>query len=412
LGFYIANSEEVERQLPRVKHGDLKKHQTQSFFIMNKLVPNLRFPQFAEESEWEEKKLGEVGQINPTNKKLPDNFIYIDLESVEKGNLLKETHINKEEAPSRAQRLLEKNDILFQMVRPYQMNNLFFNKAGNYVASTGYAQIRTKQNAKYLYHYLHFQKFVDKVIERCTGTSYPAINSTDLSNINITIPSLAEQTEIGNFLTAVDTRLLLLKQKLELLKSYKKGIMAQIFSQELRFKDENGQEFPEWEEKTLGELCKITTGKLNANAMVENGEYRFYTCAKDFYFIDKYAFDTEALLVSGNGANVGYVHYYKGKFNAYQRTYVLDNFYQNILYIKCFLNNFLHKRIAEEKNDGNTPYIVLDTLAGMLISLPCLAEQTKIAEFLTAIDQKINYTEQQIAQSEEWKKGLLQQMLV
>ncbi len=95
---------------------------------MNKLVSSLRFPQFAEESEWEEKKLGEVGQINPTNKKLPDNFIYIDLESVEKGNLLKETYINKEKAPSRAQRLLEKNDILFQMVRPYQMNNFFLIK--------------------------------------------------------------------------------------------------------------------------------------------------------------------------------------------------------------------------------------------------------------------------------------------
>jgi hypothetical protein len=71
------------------------------------------------------------------------------------------------------------------MVRPYQMNNLYFNKNGNYVASTGYAQIRTKQNSMYIYQYLHFQKFVDKVIERCTGTSYPAINSTDLSNIEI-----------------------------------------------------------------------------------------------------------------------------------------------------------------------------------------------------------------------------------
>jgi len=110
---------------------------------------------------------------------LPDKFIYIDLESVCNGELLKENEIEKVVAPSRAQRILKENDVLFQMVRPYQMNNLYFNKKGNYVASTGYAQIRTFQNSMYIFQYLHFQKFVDKVIERCTGTSYPSINSTD-----------------------------------------------------------------------------------------------------------------------------------------------------------------------------------------------------------------------------------------
>ena len=144
-------------------------------------IPQLRFPKF--KGEWEKKKLGEVAEINPTNKTLPNKFIYIDLESVSNGELLKENEITSENAPSRAQRILEVDDVLFQMVRPYQKNNLFFDKSGTYVASTGYAQIRTKQNPKYLFQYLHFQTFVDKVIERCTGTSYPSINSTDLSNI-------------------------------------------------------------------------------------------------------------------------------------------------------------------------------------------------------------------------------------
>ena len=78
----------------------------------------------------------------------------------------------------------------------------------------------------------------------------------------------------------------------------------------------------DWEVVNLGRTCtQVTTGKLDANAMKESGEYRFYTCAKDYCQIDTYAFDTEALLVSGNGANVGYIHYYKGEFNAYKRTY-------------------------------------------------------------------------------------------
>lgn len=100
--------------------------------------------------DWEVVKLGKVTKINPNNKNLPENFIYIDLESVVKGKLLKQNFISKYEAPSRAQRVLKKNDILFQMVRPYQMNNLFFEFDGDYVASTGYAQIRTNQSDKYL----------------------------------------------------------------------------------------------------------------------------------------------------------------------------------------------------------------------------------------------------------------------
>jgi type I restriction enzyme S subunit len=144
--------------------------------------------------------------------------------------------------------------------------------------------------------------------------------------------------------------------------------------------------------------------------MTENGEFRFYTCAKDYYKIDKYSFDTEALLISGNGANVGYIHYYKGKFNAYQRTYILDKFNENIIYIKFYLDNFLYLRINSEKKEGNTPYIVMSTLSEMQINLPHLNEQTKIANFLSTIDDKINHCQVQIEKMEVWKKGLLQKM--
>jgi type I restriction enzyme S subunit len=227
-----------------------------------------------------------------------------------------------------------------------------------------------------------------------------------------TFPTLPEQTKIANFLTAVDEKLTALKQKKTLLEQYKKGVLQRIFSQEIRFKDENGNDFEDWEKKKLGEICKIKTGKLDANAMVENGEYRFYTCAKDYYNIDKYAFDTEALLISGNGANVGYIHYYKGKFNAYQRTYVLDGFDEKIIFIKYFLDKFLHERIDSEKKEGNTPYIVLSTLSEMKIKIPSFAEQTKIANFLSAIDEKIGLCSVQIEKMGVWKKGLLQGIFV
>lgn len=188
--------------------------------------------------------------------------------------------------------------------------------------------------------------------------------------------------------------------------------MQQIFSQAIRFKADDGSDFPDWEEKKLGSLCEITTGKLDANAMVKDGQYRFYTCAKEYYKIDDYAFDTDALIVSGNGANVGYIHHYQGKFNAYQRTYVLDSFTDNIVFVKFVLDGYLHKRIMKEKNEGNTPYIVMGTLTDMKINLPSFSEQTKISNFLSSIDSKIEQVSKQLDESKQFKKALLQQMFV
>ena len=376
-------------------------------------APRLRFSEFNE--EWEEKKLRDICKINPNSGRLPEKFIYIDLESVENGVLLKENYINLSDAPSRAQRLLNKDDILFQMVRPYQKNNFYFDKIDirfQYVASTRYAQLRTDEDSKFLYQYLYTQKFVDSVLEKCTGTSYPAINSNDLSKIIIYKPSLEEQQKIGDFFMLLDKRIEQQEQKIALLKDYKKAMMQKIFSQKIRFKDENGNNYPDWEEKKLGEVCNITTGKLDANAMSPGGKYRFYTCAKEFYNIDYFAFDTEALLISGNGANVGYIHYYNGKFNAYQRTYVLDNFSQNTLFIKYFLDEFLYKRINSEKKDGNTPYIVIGVLLEMKLLFPILSEQEKISILLFKIDNNIEKQEIILEKLKSKKKSLLYNMFM
>lgn len=140
--------------------------------------------------------------------------------------------------------------------------------------------------------------------------------------------------------------------------------------------------------KKLGELCTITTGKLDANAMKLEGQYPFFTCAEEVYRIDSFAFDTEALLISGNGANLGYIHYYKGKFNAYQRTYVLSNFIEDIHYIQIYLEAYLHKRIALEKSTSNTPYIVLATLAEMPIIIPNIKIQKDISNKILILKSK------------------------
>ena len=228
IASFLSAVDEKIRQLTQ-KHELLSQYKQG---MMQKLFSQqIRFnaDEGSEFEEWDQKELKEVAQINPKAKKLPENFIYIDLESVEKGQLLLEKNITLSEAPSRAQRLLAKGDVLFQMVRPYQQNNYYFNLDGQYVASTGYAQIRTELNSKFIYYAIHEKAFLDEVMNRCTGTSYPAINSSDLSTIEIGIPCLEEQTKISNFLSAIDQKIEKVTQQIEETKQWKKGLLQQMF---------------------------------------------------------------------------------------------------------------------------------------------------------------------------------------
>ncbi|EOE5942912.1 restriction endonuclease subunit S [Campylobacter upsaliensis] len=145
----------------------------------------------------------------------------------------------------------------------------------------------------------------------------------------------------------------------------------------------NGVEF-----KELGELCEIRTGKLNANAKVENGKYPFFTCDETPYTINTYAFDCEAILISGNGSKVGHIHFYKGKFNAYQRTYILSDF--SIItsrFLFFILDTFLKSYILTKCKKASIPYITLPMLENFPIPLPPLEIQYKIVEILDAFTE-------------------------
>ena len=165
----------------------------------------------------------------------------------------------------------------------------------------------------------------------------------------------------------------------------------------------------EWEIVQLGALCSITTGKLDANAMVENGQYKFFTCSHDEYQIDTYAFDGEAILIAGNG-DVGYTRYYSGKFNAYQRTYVLMYFKGIIPYLKTCIDLLLPRKIQAELSGSAMPYITLNTLTSLRLPFPAIEEQKSIAEILTAQDEVIALLQRQIDLLIQQKKGFLQKM--
>ena len=189
--------------------------------------------------DWEVKCLGDLCAINDKiNRDIPNNFFYIDLESVIEGKILSLNRIKKESAPSRAQRLFYKNDILYQTVRPYQKNNLYIDfKSDEFVASTGYAILRTndKNCSLYLYQLIHTDIFVSQVLDRCTGTSYPAINPNKLKEIKILVPnSKSEQSAIAKVLSDMDKEIDGLNKKLQKYRQLKTAMMQQLLTGKIR----------------------------------------------------------------------------------------------------------------------------------------------------------------------------------
>jgi len=395
-------------------------------------VPVLRFPEF-EGTSYKKGLLLEFCEINPTNGELPDDFIYIDLECVNAGRLEKVKEIDKSEAPSRAQRVLQFGDILFQTVRPYQKNNYHFKLNGDYVASTGYAQIRIINCPEFFYQIIHTDKFVNKVLSRCTGTSYPAINSNDLKKIPIYIPTLPEQQKIASFLTAVDARIQLLQAKKEKLEDYKKGVMQQIFSQEIRFRYENGESFPDWEEKKIKDLFDGIKGKgLSKDKLVESGKYKcilygeLYTTYKELISeIKSFTNDKEGVLsktgdllvpcsTTTSGIDLANVTALNednvllgGDMTIMRAKQAADN-----VYFAYYLSNFKKYEIAKFGQGITIVHLYFSHFKELSIQVPSLAEQQKIAAFLSSIDEQFERLEKKIEKSKAFKKGLLQKMFV
>ena len=392
-----------------------------------KLVPKLRFKGF--DDEWVIKRLDEISEINPKTRELPENFVYIDLDSVNNGILTKFNKINKIDAPSRAQRCLDLNDILFQTVRPYQMNNFFFELNDcDYVASTGYAQIKSQIFPRFLYYYLHYYKFVNDVLNRCTGSSYPAINSTDLKKIKIKIPSsFNEQKLIGDLFHKIDKKIELLENKYEYYQYFKKYLMQQIFTQKLRFADCTG----EWNLFKLGDIVELMRNGCSENQVSFETEFpvtRIETISKGILNFDKVGYvekiDSSYLLQYGDIllSNINSLKYigncvffdedkplYHGMNLMLMR--FKDDFNKKYLfYYMKFYQQWFQKMACQAVNQASINQSSLKKFPFYIP--PTIDEQNKIVNVIDDTEHKINSIEDQIIKMEEFKKGLLQQMFV
>ena len=242
----------------------------------------------------------------------------------------------------------------------------------------------------------------------------PNITKKDVENFILKYPDTTEQSRIGTFFRTLDNTIAIHKRKLDGLQELKKAYLQMMFPQggeivpRVRFEG-----FTEpWQVCTLGDVVKnITTGKLDANAMHCDGEYDFYTSGVKKYRIDKFAFEGQAITIAGNGATVGYMHLADGKFNAYQRTYVLQHFLVDRQFLFCEISNKLPKKIAEEARAGNIPYIVMSMLTDLEIKCPVYSEeQTRIGQFFYTIDEQVIACGKEIEQLQILKKAYLQKM--
>ncbi|PMN78609.1 restriction endonuclease subunit S [Vibrio splendidus] len=281
--------------------------------------------------------------------------------------------------------------------------------------------------AFYLYEKLGLKRFA-------TGSGVPTLNRNDVHDQKVFIPKIEEQKKIANFLTLVDTKIDQLAEKHRLLKLYKKGVMQQIFSQKVRFKDENGNTFPEWKEKYFGEIFTRVTTKNKENngnvltisaqkGLISQLEYfNKSVAAKDvsgYYLLHKGDFAYNKSYSQGYpmGAIKPLKRYEKGVVSTLYICFRPKAKFSESFFEQFFDSGMLNReitKIAQEgaRNHGLLNVSVKEFFDDIKLTVPELEEQKKIAQFLQSIDTKIEGVVEKIEQTKQFKKGLLQQMFV
>ena len=260
-----------------------------------------------------------------------------------------------------------------------------------------------------------------------TGTAQPKLNQEVCRNIPSWFPSLPEQQKIASFLSAVDEKIQQLSRKKELLEQYKKGVMQQLFSGKLRFKDENRNKYPDWEKKKLGDVGKIVTGKTPStnDSNLWDGEIQFIT-PTDIKDDIKYQENTARYVKSSDKikilpinsiiytciASIGKmcISKYPSITNQQINSLIVNEFnsFEYVYYWLFYLTPYIKTTQA----NTTLPIINKTDFSKFHISIPSLPEQQKIANFLSSIDAKIENTNGELEKIQLFKKGLLQKMFV
>lgn len=385
-----------------------------------RLVPEVRFKGFTD--DWEQRKLGKVACINPKTN-IPDNFKYVDLESVVGTSLIKAKLTTKQLAPSRAQRVAKKGDIFYQTVRPYQKNNFLFdinNYDFQYVFSTGYAQLRSEINNYFLFSYLQRQRFVNLILRRSTGTSYPAISSKDLSEIKIIFPrNSKEQENIGKIINLIDALITLQQRKLEILIKLKQSFLTKIMANNI---DKNPELYfnsasIKWLKQ---ELSNLTIKEFKGNTKLNDtktGKTEYLDAERLNgnvpLFIDKPINTLKSdILILWDGSKAGSVYYgFEGSLGSTLKAIRLNPKLVNSFFVYQQLKS-KQDVIFNKYRTPNIPHVIKNFTKVYSIYFPSMAVQNKIARFLGNLDTLIEIQQKSIKDHKVIKKYLLQKLFI
>lgn len=392
--------------------------------------------------EWEVKKVFEVINVNPENisNSTHGNYLirYIDIESVSNGKIKAYKDLLFKEAPSRAKRKVQKDDVLLSTVRPYlKAFAKVKDKHDNLVCSTGFAVLRASEvmNSEFIFQFIFSDLFLNKLLSQMRGSNYPAVNTGDVEVAYFLVPPLKEQHKIAEILSTVDVQIENTDQRISKTKELKKCLMQQLLTKGIghtEFKKTELGEIPvKWEVKRLEEVTnyvdyrgktptKCESGILLITAKnIKNG-YIDYDVSKEFILESDYdevmrrgkplkgdvLFTTEAPL--GNVAQVDNENIAlaqrvikfsgnKGLDNTFLKYYMLGEMFQSVLLIKA--------------TGSTVKGIQGKQLHKINIVLPDLVEQQRIADIISSVDEQIESFEKEKEKYIELKKGLMQKLL-
>lgn len=426
---------------------------------VSKNIPKLRFKGL--DDEWKSKKLGEIINVKSSKynpQKESKSYKCIELEHLSSNTSLLLGYTDSVNSAS-IKNKFEKNDVLFGKLRPYLRKYLLAPFDG--VCSSEIWVMKGEGIAnQFLFNIIQTEYFID-LANQSTGSKMPRADWNVVSSAVFNIPTLPEQQKIASFLSAIDEKIQQLTRKKELLEQYKKGVMQRLFLSEsmselglkglkddrinpsiqksyksqfrpLRFKDENGKAYPKWEEKRLGEVAEFLKGKgiskldIDDEGNTECIRYgQLYTDYKETIskVISRTSVATRELVLSeANDVIIpasGETQIDIATASCVLRSGIALGGDLNIIrtnmngvFLSYYLNTKKKFDIARLSQGITVVHLYPSQLGLLKLSIPCKEEQQKIASYLSSLDSKIEQVAAQIAQSQKFKKGLLQQMFV
>lgn len=392
-------------------------------------TPKLRFKEF--DGDWDTSKIDKIASVTSGGTPSRANPEYwngdipwVTTSLVDFNVILSaEEFITKEGVNNSSAKLFPKDTILMAMYGQGITRGKVAILGIEATTNQACCAIKLKDGYETQFIFQNLMNRYDEIRDLSNDGGQKNLSAGIIKDIEISIPSKGEQTKIASFLSAVDEKINQLTQKHQLLSQYKQGMMQKLFSQQIRFKADDGSEFEEWEEKQLGDVCHFINGRAYKQTEWEKEGtpvirlQNLTGSGKEYYYSTlnlpdhQYCYNNDLLYMwsatfgpifwQGEKAIFHY-HIWKVEVEPQQ----LDKQYM------YYLLDEMTEKMKSSLNGSTMLHVTKQGMESTKKNLPSIEEQTKIANFLSAIDQKIDVVSEQLEQAKLWKKGLLQQMFV